>query len=537
EEALQDAEAATKSCPTWPKGYFRKSAALISLGRYEEAFLSLTICMYLIKATSKSSEDPALSQVINEMMKIFHKIFLQSPVTGSTLKRHTSEQLQFTPYPSTKKLNGRTDRRRQGYKNWSSDLSEYSSSGDECEQSMYSGKSCSGWKSSRSNHHHESISVTHHHSHNSMGPNYTHSSSPLTEQLNVRLNRLFGRASQDLKCFELRLKGLSKGLRQTSPALISGSDVECSLCYRLLFQPVSTGCGHTFCRCCLERCMDHNPACPLCKTSLQNYLANRDHSVTEFLESAIRSFLPNEYEERLKQHLEELNAVPSAGKSLDVDIPIFVCTMAFPTIPCPLHVFEPRYRLMIRRCMENGTNKFGMCCYAADGEHNYGDVGTLLEIRNIRYFSDGRSVVDTMGCRRFRVLRKSMVDGYNAAKIELLQDRPISETDMPIINELHDKVFKEANEWLQSIGQVRRQRIHSHFGLMPSPTDDWRDSPDGPSWTWWLLAILPLDSKAQLAILSMCSLQKRLECILKVLTFVKNRMNSLGGEETQPEQQ
>lgn len=47
--------------------------------------------------------------------------------------------------------------------------------------------------------------------------------------------------------------------------------------------------------------------------------------------------------------------------SLNKDVPIFVCTMAFPTIPCPLHVFEPRYRLMIRRCMETGTKQFGMC--------------------------------------------------------------------------------------------------------------------------------------------------------------------------------
>lgn len=47
--------------------------------------------------------------------------------------------------------------------------------------------------------------------------------------------------------------------------------------------------------------------------------------------------------------------------SLTKNVPIFVCTMAYPTVPCPLHVFEPRYRLMIRRCMETGTRQFGMC--------------------------------------------------------------------------------------------------------------------------------------------------------------------------------
>lgn len=49
--------------------------------------------------------------------------------------------------------------------------------------------------------------------------------------------------------------------------------------------------------------------------------------------------------------------------SLNKNIPIFVCTMSFPGLVCPLHVFEPRYRLMMRRCQETGTKMFGMCMY------------------------------------------------------------------------------------------------------------------------------------------------------------------------------
>jgi Lon protease-like protein len=36
--------------------------------------------------------------------------------------------------------------------------------------------------------------------------------------------------------------------------------------------------------------------------------------------------------------------------------------MSFPSVRCPLHIFEPRYRLMIRRTMEIGTRQFGMTC-------------------------------------------------------------------------------------------------------------------------------------------------------------------------------
>lgn len=54
---------------------------------------------------------------------------------------------------------------------------------------------------------------------------------------------------------------------------------------------------------------------------------------------------------------------PLFSFSLTTNIPIFVCTMSFPGVACPLHIFEPRYRLMIRRCQETGTRRFGMCIY------------------------------------------------------------------------------------------------------------------------------------------------------------------------------
>ena len=55
--------------------------------------------------------------------------------------------------------------------------------------------------------------------------------------------------------------------------------------------------------------------------------------------------------------------------SLTKNVPIFVCTMAYPTVPCPLHVFEPRYRLMIRRSIQTGTKQFGMC--VSDTQNRY----------------------------------------------------------------------------------------------------------------------------------------------------------------------
>ena len=48
---------------------------------------------------------------------------------------------------------------------------------------------------------------------------------------------------------------------------------------------------------------------------------------------------------------------------------MFVCTLALPRMPCPLHIFEPRYRLMVRQCMESGLRQFGMVMAIDDSEY------------------------------------------------------------------------------------------------------------------------------------------------------------------------
>ena len=49
----------------------------------------------------------------------------------------------------------------------------------------------------------------------------------------------------------------------------------------------------------------------------------------------------------------------------------------------------------------------------------------MLEIRDDQFFPDGRSVVDAVGGRRFKVLERGMRDGYHTAKVEFLQDKEI----------------------------------------------------------------------------------------------------------------
>lgn len=49
----------------------------------------------------------------------------------------------------------------------------------------------------------------------------------------------------------------------------------------------------------------------------------------------------------------------------------------------------------------------------------------MLEIKGIRTFPDGSSVVDAIGLSRFRVLSHRHQDSYNTADIEYLEDEKV----------------------------------------------------------------------------------------------------------------
>ena len=52
--------------------------------------------------------------------------------------------------------------------------------------------------------------------------------------------------------------------RQIDPAAVKVEDFDCSLCFRLLWQPTTTPCGHTYCRGCIDRSLVSAPLswCP-----------------------------------------------------------------------------------------------------------------------------------------------------------------------------------------------------------------------------------------------------------------------------------
>uniref|UniRef100_A0A671Q1D6 LON peptidase N-terminal domain and ring finger 1 n=1 Tax=Sinocyclocheilus anshuiensis TaxID=1608454 RepID=A0A671Q1D6_9TELE len=294
---------------------------------------------------------------------------------------------------------------------------------------------------------------------------------------------------------ELMMKREEKQNRESCLSVLTVTDFECPLCIRLFYEPVTTPCGHTFCKNCIERSLDHNLRCPLCKQPLQEYFKNRKYNTIVLLQEIMSRLFPQQLAERKQVHEAEMAELSNLTK----DILIFVCTVAYPGIPCPLHIFEPRYRLMMRRCMETGTKKFGMCSY----EHGKG-------------YTNKRSC---MGGSRFRVLRRGQTDGYHTADIEYLEDHKVEGAELELLQHLHDSVYQQAREWYHRLNSRIQEQISRQYGIMPEKEDDIQASANGLAWCWWLLSVLQLDPAYQTTVLSLTSLKDRLGHLRIVLEY------------------
>ncbi|PNY25802.1 LON peptidase N-terminal domain and RING finger protein 1 [Tolypocladium capitatum] len=204
-------------------------------------------------------------------------------------------------------------------------------------------------------------------------------------------------------------------------------EMDCQICYALLYDPLTTGCGHTFCRPCLHRVLDHSRNCPVCRQelSINPLLRHGSCPPNKNIKRIMDMFWKDELVARGETAAAEL-----AMRLQDLE-PLFICTLAFPMMPIILHIFEPRYRLMIRRALE-GDRTFGMVLprrRRQSGDRCFHGLGTLLRIVRSEVYPDGRSLIQAVGLSRFRVLQHREFDGYTVGRLDRIDDVSLEEEE------------------------------------------------------------------------------------------------------------
>ncbi|KAI3454705.1 hypothetical protein Pfo_011368 [Paulownia fortunei] len=244
-------------------------------------------------------------------------------------------------------------------------------------------------------------------------------------------------------------------------------DYDCTLCLKLLYEPITTPCGHSFCRSCLFQSMDRGNRCPLCRTVL--FISPRTCAISVTLNNIIQKNFPEEFAERKLEN----DSLTNLGVDL---LPLFVMDVILPCQKFQLNIFEPRYRLMVRRIME-GNRRMGMAVIDSS-TGSIADYACEVEITDCEPLPDGRFFLEVESRRRCCIIRNWDQDGYRIAEVEWVEDSyPPEGTERNDLLEMTHKAAEFACQWIkdaQEAAQGDRIRLAELFkaeGLMP-PTRD-----------------------------------------------------------------
>ncbi len=137
-----------------------------------------------------------------------------------------------------------------------------------------------------------------------------------------------------------------------------------------------------------------------------------------------------------------------------IELPIFLLNVVlFPGAELPLHIFEPRYRLMINECYSE-KKPFGVVLARPESEYLQEEpypVGTMAEIEVLDRLEDGRMNLIARGLQRFRILSQHREKPYLSALVEIYED--IAEPGQTLLT-YADKARNLFNSYLDILLEV-----------------------------------------------------------------------------------
>jgi len=185
-------------------------------------------------------------------------------------------------------------------------------------------------------------------------------------------------------------------------------------------------------------------------------------------------------------------------------------TVLVPGMVLPLHVFEPRYRRLVRDCLA-GDREFGVVLIRRGSEVGGGDertdVGTMATIVRADELPDGRWVVVAVGARRIRVERWLEDDPHPRAEVADWPDEP--------------PAGGAPGEMLRAIeGLLRRSAaLRTELGE-PAPRLDLALDDDPVAASYQAVVAAPLGPADRQALLEAASVEERLRTLHRELREV-----------------
>jgi uncharacterized protein len=140
-----------------------------------------------------------------------------------------------------------------------------------------------------------------------------------------------------------------------------------------------------------------------------------------------------------------------------IEIPLFpLGSVLFPHMPMSLHIFEERYRTMMRDCQAASTT-FGIVAIRQGLEVGLTatpyEVGTLAQIDDLEELPDGRFDLTVIGASRFHIDALSFRPPYLVATVHYLEDLPVPAADTERLAVAVTAAFHGYATQLRGVGQ------------------------------------------------------------------------------------
>ncbi|MDP1805454.1 MAG: LON peptidase substrate-binding domain-containing protein [Acidimicrobiales bacterium] len=172
----------------------------------------------------------------------------------------------------------------------------------------------------------------------------------------------------------------------------------------------------------------------------------------------------------------------------------------------PIHVFEPRYRTMVRACLD-GRREFGVVLITRGSEVGGNDqrteVGTMAGIVEAQETTDGRWALVCVGLRRIRVTEWLVDDPFPRAAV----------TDWPDVSDA-----AALGRVPGIVTQLRRVLALAAEAGDPAPPATIELSDDSEVAAWQAIALAPIGALDRQRLLAEATVDTRLIRLADLLT-------------------
>jgi ATP-dependent Lon protease len=144
------------------------------------------------------------------------------------------------------------------------------------------------------------------------------------------------------------------------------------------------------------------------------------------------------------------------------ELPLFpLSVVLYPGLPLPLHIFEPRYREMLKH-IQAGNGLFGLSYFDASTSEReipeIGSIGCVAKVTDTQTLPDGRSNILVFGVIRYRIeAYVERGDPYLIVRVSYFEDE---EEDPQVVQDNSRAVAETFTRIARAVRTINDERAH-----------------------------------------------------------------------------